>query len=96
MKRPSSANQTPKKLYVGSTHKNFMIPKYLPNINNYMREDALEEELGLLQISWNELGITPEYRNVFMNILEEASDNERQNIITQEKNNMKKFRKKIT
>ena len=92
MKRPSSANQTPKKLYVGRTHKNFMIPKYLPNINNYMREDALEEELGLLQISWNELGITPEYRNVFMNILEEASDNERQNIITQEKNNMKKFR----
>ena len=97
MKRPSSAKENQKKLYVGHPQKNFMIPRYLPNIqnaniNNYMQDDNLEEELKLLQYSWGELGITHEYRSVFMNILEEASDNERMNIIAQEKNNMKKFK----
>ena len=92
MKRPGSANQSPKKFYVLSQTKNYLAPKYLPKLNNYVKEDNLEEELSLLQISWNELGITQEYRTVFMNILEEASENERNNIITQEKNNLKKFR----
>ena len=92
MKRPGSANQSPKKFYILSQTKNYLAPKYLPKLNNYVKEDNLEEELSLLQISWNELGITQEYRTVFMNILEEASENERNNIITQEKNNLKKFR----
>ena len=92
MKRPGSANQSPKKFYVLSQTKNYLAPKYLPKLNNYVKEDNLEEELSLLQISWNELGITQEYRTVFLNILEEASESERNNIITQEKNNLKKFR----
>ena len=97
MKRPSSAKDNQKKFYISNQQKNFMIPKYLPNIqnvhmNNYMRDDSLEEEFKLLQYSWGELGITHEYRNVFMNILEEASDHEKMNIIAQEKNNMKKFK----
>ena len=92
MKRPGSAKQSPKKLYVGNQQKNHAAPKYLPNIMNYMREDTLEEELSLLQLTWNELGITQEYRTVFLNILEEASESERNTIITQEKNNLKKFR----
>ena len=92
MKRLGSAKHSPNKLYVGNQQKNYVAPKYLPNIMNYMREDTLEEELSLLQLSWNELGITQEYRTVFLNILDEASESEKNNIITQEKNNMKKFR----
>ena len=97
MKRPSSAKQSPKKVYVGSQQKNYKAPKYLPNIkniniNNYVREDTFEEDLKILQYSWGELGITQEYRSVFMSILEEASDLERNAIITQEKNNLKKFK----
>ena len=57
MKRPGSANQSPKKFYVLSQTKNYLAPKYLPKLNNYVKEDNLEEELSLLQISWNELGI---------------------------------------
>ena len=98
MKRPSSAKE--KKLYMINQQKNLMIPKFLPNINNMnqnnqFHDDTLDEELKLLQYSWNELGITHEYRNVFMNILEEALENERYNIILQEKNNMKKFKDAI-
>ena len=98
MKRPSSAKE--KKLYKITQQKNLLLPKYLPNINsmnsnNQMRDDALDEELKILQYSWNELGITQEYRNVFMNILEDALENERYNIIAQEKNNMKKFKDAI-
>ena len=57
MKRPSSAKDNQKKLYVGHPQKNFMIPRYLPNIqsvniNNYMQDDNLEDELRLLQYSW--------------------------------------------
>ena len=92
MKRPGSANQSPKKFYVLNQTKNYLASRYLPNINNYVKEDNIEEDLSLLQISWNELGITQEYRTVFLNILEEASESERNNIITQEKNNLKKFR----
>ena len=98
MKRPSSANQGPKKIYINSQSKATPV-KNLPNIqsskNNYMREDAYEEELYLLQASWNELGITPEYRTVFINILEEASESERNSIFAQEKNNLKKFKEAL-
>ena len=66
MKRPSSAKE--KKLYKITQQKNLLLPKYLPNINsmnsnNQMRDDALDEELKILQYSWNEVGITQEYRN---------------------------------
>ena len=98
MKRPSSANQGPKKIYISSQSKN-SAQKYLPNIpslkNNYLKEDAYEEELYLLQVSWNELGITPEYRTVFINILEEATEAERNSIFAQEKNNLKRFKDAI-
>ena len=52
----------------------------------------MEEDISLLELAWNELGITNEYKKVFINILLNSSEKERNNIITQEKNNMKKFR----
>jgi len=33
------------------SNKNYLAPKYLPKLNNYVKEDNLEEELSLLQIS---------------------------------------------
>ncbi len=77
MKRPSSVNQGPKKLYISNQPKNNaqkMIPSIPSLKNNYMKEDPYEEELYLFQTSWSELGITAEYRTVFINILDEAND----------------------
>ena len=96
--RPHSATHNIQKLKVNTHPKNFLSPKYLPNtekmavINNYIKKEALEEDISLLELAWNELGITNEYKKVFINVLLNSSEKERNNIITQEKNNMKKFR----
>ena len=102
MSRPRSANQGPKKIYLGSKskdqQKNINNPDSLPSIHykqpsNYdLKEDNFNEELYLLQSSWNELGITPEYRSVFINLAKRVSESERSDIFMQEKINLKKFR----
>ena len=97
MNRPHSATHIPPKLYIVDQKKNFISPTCLPNIehisetNNIIKEEAFEEEISLLQLAWNELGITPEYRAMFINNLEEANDTEKNNIFIQEKNHIKKF-----
>ena len=95
MNRPNSAKHIPPKLYTIDQKKNF-IPTYFPNLesnqtNNAIKEEGFEEEISLLQLAWNELGITPNYRAMFINHLEEANDIEKNNIFIQEKNNIKKF-----
>ena len=102
MSRPRSANQGPKKIYLGNKskdqQKNINNPDSLPSIHykqpsNYdLKEDNFNEELYLLQSSWNELGITPEYRSVFINLAKRVSESERSDIFMQEKRNLKKFR----
>ena len=102
MSRPHSASQRPKKIYLGNKfqdkNKNINNPDYLPNIlykqqNNYdLKEESFDEELYLLQNSWNELGITPEYRTVFINLAKRVSEAERTDIFMQEKINLKKFK----
>ena len=102
MSRPRSANQGPKKIYLGNKskdqQKNTNNPDSLPSIHykqpsNYdLKEDNFNEELYLLQSSWNELGITPEYRSVFINLAKRVSESERSDIFMQEKINLKKFR----
>ena len=64
-------------------------------IGNALRRVLLSSLEGTAVTSCRIEGITHEYRNVFMNILEEALENERYNIILQEKNNMKKFKDAI-
>ena len=97
MNRPHSASHIPPKLYIVDQKKNFVPPSFLPNLenisetNNIIKEEAFEEEISLLQLAWNELGITPEYRAMFINNLEEANDTEKNNIFIQEKNHIKKF-----
>ena len=101
MKRPNSATQNLRKLYMNYQQKNFIPPSCLPNLenmyetHNYIKEEALEEELSLLQISWDELGITPQYRSVFLNIISQANEAEKINIFSQEKNNIKKLRESL-
>ena len=98
MNRPHSASNIPRKLNMNNQKKIFITPNYLPNMenspkmNNYLKEESYDEELGLLQLAWDELGITTEYRAVFINILRNANDIERINIFNQEKNNIKKFK----
>ena len=96
MKRPHSATHNHR--LINPQANNFISPNYFPNFenypqtNNYIKEEGFEEEMSLLQIAWNELGVTPEYRQVFINILKEANETEKNNIFIEEKNNMKKFR----
>ena len=100
MSRPHSANQGPKKIYLANKakDKNAIPQEYLPAIqykqqNDYnIKEDGFNEELNLLQIAWDELGITPEYRAVFINLARRVSDSEKKDIFTQEKINLKMFR----
>ena len=98
MKRPHSATHNPRYLYINPQAKNFIPPEALPNLDNYpqmikfIKEEGFEEEISLLQLSWNELGITPEYRQVFINLLREANEVEKNNIFNEEKNNIKKFK----
>ena len=98
MNRPYSATQVQRNINMSIQNKYFISPNYLPNvenvpkINNYLKEESYEEELGLLQLAWNELGITPEYRAIFINILQNSNETERINIFNQEKNSIKKFK----
>ena len=74
MSRPLSANQGPKQIYLWNRSKdqirNGILQDSLPSFqyrqNKY--EDNFKEELNLLKNSWDELGITPEYRSVFINL----------------------------
>ena len=101
MNRPYSATQIPRNLNINSQKKYIISPNYLPNMenvpkeNNYAKEESYEEELGLLELAWNELGITSEYRSVFINVLKNSNDIEKINIFNQEKNNIKKFKESL-
>ena len=98
MSRPLSANQGPKRIYLGNRSKDQIksgnLQDSLPSIqykqNKY--EDNFKEELNLLKNSWDELGITPEYRSVFINLAKRVNESERADIFMQEKINLKKFR----
>ena len=102
MSRPHSASQNPKKYYLGARaleqYKSLLPPTSLPSVqykqpNSYVvHEDSLNEEFNLLQITWNELGITQEYRNAFINMAKKVSESEKRDIFIQEKINLKKFR----
>jgi len=97
MSRPRSANQGPKKILLVNkgqdSYRNFIPPESLPNIkfNNYA-DDQLSEELAILKNSWDDLGVTNEYRKAFMSHLKQVNEYERIDIIKQEKNNLKRFR----
>ena len=60
--------------------------------NNAMNEKYLiKEQLNLLNIIWDKLGITREYKNIFINNISNIIESEQKNFIKEEKNNMKKI-----
>ena len=82
----------------------FKEANFLPDIknenNNYIKykkisiieeENFINEQIYLLQYEWDELGITLEYRNSFMNNLKDIPKTGKKDVIIQEKNNLKKF-----
>ena len=102
MNRPRSANQVSKKLYLVNKgqeqYKFFIPPESLPSIqnkalNNYNSiDDEFNEELNLIKNQWDDLGITSEYRAIFINHIKFVSESDRKDIFAQEKMNLKKFK----
>ena len=105
MSRPRSAHTGPKKYYLGNKPQEqykFMIPpESLPNIQNIQYnaqssndifDDEYKDELNLIKNSWEDLGISHEYRVIFINLIQKVNSKERKGILMQEKINLKKFR----
>ena len=105
MSRPRSAHTGPKKYYLGNKPQEqykFMIPpESLPNIQNIQYnaqssndifDDEYKDELNLIKNSWEDLGISHEYRVIFINFIQKVNSKERKGILMQEKINLKKFR----
>ena len=88
MNRPRSANQAAKKIYLGNKasdqYKVVIPPESLPDvsykpINNFVNRDnffneEISEELNLITNQWDDLGITTEYRAIFINHLKFVSE----------------------
>ena len=102
MNRPRSANQVSKKLYLVNKsqeqYKFVIPPESLPSIqnkplNNYNSiDDEFNEELNLIKSQWDDLGITSEYKAIFINHIRFVSESDRKDIFAQEKMNLKKFK----
>ena len=103
MNRPRSATSRKGKIYLGNKsqdqYKNNIPPESLPSLqykqqSSYyeLLEDEFKEELNLIKSSWEDLGISHEYRVIFINLIKKVNEKERKDILMQEKLNLKKFR----
>ena len=76
-----------------------IIREYLPNLNqiplkiNIERDTSTKKELLILNQIWDELDISNLYREAFAIYISYLSDEYKNNIIIQEQNNLKKFKK---
>ena len=111
MERPKSSKYKDKKLNTDTGDKSENNKKYsifLPNIKNetniYIKykinfeieeENIINEQLYLLQNEWDELGISDEYKNSFINKLRDIPKIGKKDVIIQEKNSLKKFRNSL-
>ena len=85
--------------------KSFKIAReYLPNLPqknkshlsiNIQREDSFQKEINILDQIWNEFEITYQYREAFSIYLKSMKDEYKNNLIFQEKNNLKKYKKAL-
>ena len=78
--------------------------EYLPNLNqksqiplniNITKDDIIKKDIIILDQIWDELEITWQYREAFYIYLKNMNDENRNNIIIQEKNNLKKYKKAL-
>ena len=76
-----------------------IIREYLPNLNkiplkiNIERDISNKKDLYILNQIWDELDISNLYREAFSTYISYLSEEYKNNIIIQEKNNLKKFKK---
>ena len=65
--------------------------KSLMNDSMDYKIDSLNEEYSILQKIWEDLGVTYKYQVLFDNYIRTVSESKLKNIITNEKNSLKKF-----
>ena len=79
-----------------------IIREYLPNLNqinqiplniNIERNTSIKKELNFLNLIWDELDISDLYREAFSIYISYLNDEYKNNIIIQEQNNLRKFKK---
>ena len=109
MKNSFSTKNHKKNIFFTSDEQNrkFKITReFLPNLNsnpknsipfniNIKREELLKKEISILDQIWDELEIIWEYREAFSIYVRNMNDEYKQNIILQEKNNLKKYKKAL-
>ena len=107
MKNSASTKNYRKRIYFTSdnSNKKYKITReYLPNLNeknqvtinlNIEREKSIKKEINILEPIWDELEISWQYREAFSIYIRNMNDEYKNNIITQEKNNLKKFKKAL-
>ena len=72
--------------------------RYQINCNTQKKEKNLEanEDINIIQTLWNDLGVLPEYREEFKNYLLNLDNEEEKNeVISYEKNQLRKFRESL-
>ena len=110
MKNSASTKNYKKRIYFTSDtpNKKYKITReYLPNLNNLNeknqvtlnlnieRDKSLKKEINILEQIWDELDISWQYREAFSMYIYNMNDEYKNNIITQEKNNLKRFKKTL-
>ena len=72
----------------------------LPKINNNqtnliqsrdLKDEAINEELGLIQNIWEDLGVSDEYQNQFLRYIKTLNDDEKKEFFEFEKKKFKKI-----
>ena len=56
------------------------------------KDEMMNEELGLIQNMWDDLGVTKEYQNQFVKYLKNLNEEEKKEFFEFEKNNLKRLR----
>ena len=109
MKNSFSSKNYKRSIFFTSDSKNkkYKITReFLPNLNlnqknqiplniNITREDLVRKELGILDQVWDELEIACQYREAFSIYINNMNEENKKNIILQEKNNLKKYKKAL-
>ena len=77
--------------------KETQLPKISYNQTNFfqsrdLKDEAINEELGLIQNIWEDLGVSEEYQNQFQRYIKTLNDDDKKEFFELEKKNLKRFR----
>ena len=76
-------------------NRNNILGESLLNVKYKNYFDNLDKELEQLQNSWDNLGITRDYRIAFLNHSDKLSPSRKKDFYNYEKNNLKRFREAL-